>query len=60
MTPNVIDISHHNTVKNFAALKAARHDLWLFADGSQQDDEVIRGEVAMRAVDEALAKAGVA
>jgi hypothetical protein len=39
------------------ALRAARHDLWLYADAATSDEETIRGEVAIRAIDEALAAA---
>lgn len=40
-----------------AALRSARHDLWLFAEAATSDDEAIRGEVAIRAIDEALSRA---
>ncbi len=42
------------------ALRAARHDLWLYVDAdTTSDEEVVRGEVAIRAIDEALAAAVV-
>lgn len=40
-----------------AALRSARHDLWLFVEAATSDDETIRGEVAIRAIDEAIARA---
>lgn len=40
------------------ALRKSRHDLWLFAENSLDDTEVIRAEVAIRVIDEALGEAG--